>query len=145
MADYIVDHMNTTAVRSVFVLKMALNAVYGVLSFYTADIRPAWVIGGMFCLAAVLNAYPMVTLKPTKLIGVALVLSVGGCMFRAGAIGLSYLNHHSAIRQAGFAHMLLGVTSWLGLASFGIAATLGATDQLGRRDLARRSDRTRRV
>lgn len=141
MADYVIDHMSTTAVRGAFLLKVILNGLYGTLSFFITDVQPRWVIGGMFLAAAALNLYPLITLRPTNVIGVALSLSVGGCVLRASAILWAYA--HGTLHST-FPKIFMGVSLWIGVALFGIATTLGATDQLGRGSGARGSGHHRR-
>lgn len=141
MADYVIDHMSTTAVRGAFLLKVVLNLLYGTLSFFITDVQPRWVIGGMFLTAGILNLYPLITLRPTKLISAALALSVGGCAIRAGAVIWAYA--HGTLHST-FPKIFMGVSLWVGLALFGIATTLGATDQLGRGSGARGSGHHRR-
>lgn len=139
MADYIIDRMtNSATMRCVFLLKVVLSASYGIGSLYTTDVRPTWVIASMFLTASVMNVYLLITLKASKLIGVALSLTVGACLMRVGAIVFAY--QHGTYHTTSFGRMFFGVMVWLGLAAFGMATTLGAADQLGRGNRARGSD-----
>lgn len=137
MADYVLDHTNDAVIRAIFVLKIVLSSMYGVLAFYTSEIKPTWLIGSMFLVGAALNIHPLLTLRRTRLISIALSFTVGACCVRAGAIVWAYW--HGTLIHTDLAHTFLGASVWLGLASFAIAATLGAASQLGRGNGARGS------
>lgn len=137
MADYVLDHTNDVVVRFVFLLKIVLSATYGVLSLYTSDVKPPWLIGAMFLVGTVLNIHPLVTLRRTKLISIALSFTVGACAIRAGAIVWAY--RHGTLKSGDFPHTFLAASVWVGLALFAIAATIGAATQLGRGSGARGS------
>lgn len=134
MADYLLDRLPRT-VRFVFVLKIAINLVVGLECLFTSDVQPAWACGGLFIVAGLMNVYVAAVLRPTRVASYALALSIGGCLFRAGALLMARLD--GSITTT-IPHVLLGMTVWFALAAFGATATMAASSQLGTGRVRRR-------